>query len=80
MTAAGPDTASGDRTLGPDTVQDSVQGQIENGAYVKKYGLKGYFPLARGFDYTHFDDFGVGRSYGYQRKHLGSYVIIVSSW
>ena len=39
--------------------------------YVKKYGLKGYFPLARGFDYTHYDDFGVGRSYGYQRKHLG---------
>ncbi len=35
------------------------------------YGLKGYFPLARGFDYTHYDDFGVGRSYGYQRRHLG---------
>lgn len=48
--------------------------------YEKRYGLKGYFPLARGFDYTHYDDFGVGRSYGYQRKHLGSYVIIVSSW
>lgn len=39
--------------------------------YVERYGLKGYFPLARGFDYTHYDDFGVGRSYGYQRKHLG---------
>ena len=36
-----------------------------------KYGLKGYFPLARGFDYSHYDDFGAGRSYGYQRKHLG---------
>jgi murein DD-endopeptidase MepM/ murein hydrolase activator NlpD len=35
------------------------------------YGLKGYFPLARGFDYTHYDDFGAGRSYGYQRRHLG---------
>lgn len=43
----------------------------ERGGYSKKYGLKGYFPLARGFDYTHYDDFGVGRSYGYQRKHLG---------
>lgn len=43
----------------------------EKRGYVKKYGLKGYFPLARGFDYTHYDDFGVGRSYGYQRKHLG---------
>ena len=41
------------------------------GAYVDWYGLKGYFPLARGFDYTHYDDFGAGRSYGYKRKHLG---------
>lgn len=45
----------------------------ENGtvSYVDRYGLKGYFPLARGFDYSHYDDFGTGRSYGYQRKHLG---------
>lgn len=42
-----------------------------NVSYEDKYGLKGYFPLARGFDYTHYDDFGAGRSYGYQRKHLG---------
>ena len=37
----------------------------------KKYGLKGYCPIARGFDYTHYDDFGTGRSYGYRRRHLG---------
>lgn len=37
----------------------------------KRYGLKAYFPLARGFDYTHYDDFGASRSYGYKRKHLG---------
>ncbi len=42
-----------------------------NVTYEERYGLKGYFPLARGFDYTHYDDFGVGRSYGYQRRHLG---------
>lgn len=35
------------------------------------YGLKAYFPLAKGFGYSHYDDFGVGRSYGYERKHLG---------
>lgn len=39
--------------------------------YEKVYGLKGYFPLAKGFEYTHSDDFGVDRSYGYKRKHLG---------
>lgn len=47
------------------------QADTEKSGYVKKYGLKGYFPLARGFDYTHYDDFGAGRSYGYERKHLG---------
>lgn len=36
-----------------------------------KYGLKAFFPLARGFGYSHYDDFGAGRSYGYKRKHLG---------
>ncbi len=41
------------------------------GQYETVYGLKAYFPLARGFDYTHYDDFGVSRSYGYKRRHLG---------
>ena len=42
-----------------------------NVTYEDKYGLKGYFPLAKGFEYSHYDDFGVGRSYGYKRRHLG---------
>ncbi len=40
-------------------------------SWEKKYGLKAYFPIAKGFEYTHYDDFGAGRSYGYDRKHLG---------
>lgn len=45
----------------------------ENGTkqICKTYGLKAFFPLAKGFDYTHYDDFGSGRSYGYKRRHLG---------
>lgn len=35
------------------------------------YGLKAYSPIARGFEYSHFDDFGSSRSYGYKRPHLG---------
>lgn len=42
-----------------------------NKSFQQKYGLKGYFPLAGGFEYNHYDDFGAGRSYGYKRKHLG---------
>lgn len=36
-----------------------------------KYGLKAYLPLAKFYPYSHFDDFGVSRSYGFKRKHLG---------
>ena len=36
-----------------------------------RYGLKVYSPIAAGFGYGDFDDFGVGRNYGYKRRHLG---------
>ncbi len=41
----------------------------ENG--VKKYGLCAFSPIARGYSYSHYDDFGASRSYGYHRPHLG---------
>lgn len=37
----------------------------------KKYGLKGYSPIAKSFPYNDYDDFGAARSYGYRREHLG---------
>lgn len=43
----------------------------EGGTYEKKYGLKGFSPIAKGFEYSDYDDFGVSRSYGYRRQHLG---------
>ena len=43
----------------------------ENGIYQKKYGLKAYSPIASGFAYQDYDDFGVGRDFGYKRQHLG---------
>lgn len=35
------------------------------------YGLKAFSPIAKGFEYSHYDDFGSSRSYGYARPHLG---------
>ena len=35
------------------------------------YGLRGYSPIAAGYYYADFDDFGASRSYGYRRRHLG---------
>ena len=37
----------------------------------EKYGLKAFLPIAKFYPYSHFDDFGVSRSYGFKRKHLG---------
>ncbi len=39
--------------------------------WVKQYGLKAFHPIAKGFPYSDYDDFGVSRSYGYKRNHLG---------
>ncbi len=38
----------------------------------KKYGLKVFSPIARGYSFSHYDDFGSGRTFGYARKHLGN--------
>lgn len=38
----------------------------------KGYGLVAYSPVAEGFSYSHYDDFGTGRSYGYRRSHQGN--------
>ena len=51
--------------------QTEVEDEKEVKDFQETYGLKAYFPLARGFGYSHYDDFGAGRSYGYERKHLG---------
>lgn len=36
-----------------------------------KYGLRVFSPIARGYSFSHYDDFGASRSYGYRRSHLG---------
>lgn len=36
-----------------------------------EYGIRVFSPIAKGYYYNHFDDFGASRSYGYKRSHLG---------
>ena len=42
-----------------------------NLVWQSKYGLKAFSPIAQGYWYDDYDDFGAGRSYGYNRKHFG---------
>lgn len=44
----------------------------QDGQWVPNYGLKAFSPIAAGYGYSHCDDFGVGRSFGFKRKHLGN--------
>lgn len=62
-----------DAVLGGMVGEFEQETEDENGnkQYVATYGLKAFFPLAKGFEYSHYDDFGTGRSFGYKRKHLG---------
>lgn len=43
----------------------------KDGQWVPQYGLKAFSPIAAGYGYGDCDDFGVGRSFGFKRKHLG---------
>ena len=43
-----------------------------NGDWKCQYGLKAFSPVAAGYGYSHCDDFGVSRSFGFKRKHLGN--------
>lgn len=55
-------------------VLDGMVGEYEiwdENQWKKVYGLKAYHPIAKGFPYSDYDDFGVSRSYGYKRNHLG---------
>ncbi len=43
----------------------------KDGNWVPSYGLKAFSPIAAGYGYSHCDDFGAERSFGFKRKHLG---------
>lgn len=61
------------------TAYDAVLGGLlgsyaieKDGEMLPAYGLKAFSPVAAGYGYSHCDDFGVGRSFGFKRKHLGN--------
>ncbi len=50
---------------------DPASGNSGDKVWVTKYGLKAFLPIAKGYPFQDFDDFGVSRSYGFKRQHLG---------
>ncbi len=41
-------------------------------SFKKKYGIKAFLPIAKNYGFSHYNDFGAARSYGYKRNHLGN--------
>lgn len=52
----------------------SIETAKEDGtkSYQEKYGLKAFLPIAKNYSFSHYDDFGNSRSYGFKRTHLGN--------
>ena len=58
--------------VGPYEIQVKDENDPSKKVWVKKYGLKVFSPIAAGYHYGHYDDFGNSRSYGFKRVHLGN--------
>ncbi|MFA5561310.1 MAG: M23 family metallopeptidase [Eubacteriales bacterium] len=55
--------------LGPywlETLDEAGHAHLE-----RQYGVKAFHPIARGYSFSEYDDFGNARNYGYRRNHLG---------
>lgn len=52
----------------------SIEIPNEDGSksFQEKYGLKAFLPIAKNYSFSHYDDFGNARSYGFKRTHLGN--------
>ena len=52
----------------------SIQTINEDGSktFTTKYGIKAFLPIAKNYNFSHYDDFGNSRSYGFKRTHLGN--------
>lgn len=52
----------------------SIETENKDGSkcFVEKYGIKAFLPIAKNYSFSHYDDFGNSRSYGFKRTHLGN--------
>lgn len=41
-------------------------------SFQNKYGVKAFLPIAKNYSFSHYNDFGASRSYGFKRTHLGN--------
>lgn len=57
--------------LGNYSIQVASKEDKDSMVWEERYGLKVFSPIAKTFPFSHFDDFGASRTYGFSRQHLG---------
>lgn len=65
------DAQSNDST-NTDSISNNDTNSKTDITFTKVYGLKAFHPVAKNYGYSHYDDFGASRSYGYKRLHFGN--------
>jgi len=59
-----------------ETPENSLENDTETpnntSNFEQKYGVKAFLPIAKNYSFSHYDDFGNSRSYGFKRTHLGN--------
>ena len=52
----------------------SIEVEDQDGTthFEDKYGIKVFLPIAKNYSFSHYNDFGASRSYGFKRTHLGN--------
>lgn len=59
-----------------ETIENSLENDTETpnntSNFEQKYGVKAFLPIAKNYSFSHYDDFGNSRSYGFKRTHLGN--------
>ena len=61
-----------DNFIGNFSIESKSSDELEQTTFENKYGLKAFLPIAKNYSFSHYDDFGNSRSYGFKRTHLGN--------
>lgn len=72
--SVGTEKAESDKTKQTEATEETEENSVQStisAHWENRYGLKAFHPIAKGFQYSDYDDFGVSRTYGYKREHLG---------
>ncbi len=61
-----------DEFIGEYTVEVYDELSKNEKSLVTKYGLKTFSPIAKGYSFSHYDDFNAANTYGFEKTHLGN--------